>query len=286
MDTFKTPLRYPGGKSSLHRFVTPLLRQNNLVDGIYIEPFCGGAGLGIELLMREYVQDIYLNDADPHIFAFWHSILKETETFIKLIEGVDVSVKEWKVQKKIYDNPKGHSQLELGFATFFLNRCNRSGILGGRPIGGLNQTGPWKIDARFNKKNLIHRIESISFYSERIHVYGQDARAFLNNVIPAIPKEKTLIYLDPPYYVMGGELYLNNYQHADHESLSKFIQNLTSNWILSYDNVPEIAAMYKKRRSLDVNLFYRANQLKKGKELIIFSDNILLPLIEEGAISI
>jgi len=286
MDTFKTPLRYPGGKSSLHRFITSILRQNDLVDGFYVEPFCGGAGLGIELLMREYVQHIYLNDADPHIFAFWHSILNETEAFIELIEDVEVNIEEWNVQKKIYKEQNGQSQLELGFATFFLNRCNRSGILGGRPIGGLGQTGQWKIDARFNKENLIRRIESISFYTERIHIYGRDARDFLNHVIPELPKEKTLIYLDPPYYVMGGELYLNNYKNADHESLSHFIQNLTSNWVLSYDNVPQIAKIYKKRRSLDVNLFYRANQLKEGKELIIFSDNLRLPQIKERTIRI
>jgi len=286
MDTFKTPLRYPGGKSSLHRFITSILRQNDLVDGFYVEPFCGGAGLGIELLMREYVQHIYLNDADPHIFAFWHSILNETEAFIELIEDVEVNIEEWNVQKKIYKEQNGQSQLELGFATFFLNRCNRSGILGGRPIGGLGQTGQWKIDARFNKENLIRRIESISFYTERIHIYGRDARDFLNHVIPELPKEKTLIYLDPPYYVMGGELYLNNYKNADHESLSHFIQNLTSNWVLSYDNVPQIAKIYKKRRSLDVNLFYRANQLKEGNELIIFSDNLRLPQIKERTIRI
>jgi DNA adenine methylase len=286
MDTFKVPLRYPGGKSALHKFIGSVLRQNDLVDGFYVEPFCGGAGLAIGLLMKEYVQHIYLNDADPHIFSFWKSLLNETEAFIKLTEDVEVSVKEWKLQKQIYDNPNGHTQLEVGFATFFLNRCNRSGIFGGRPIGGLNQTGPWKIDARFNKENLIRRIESISFYAERIHVYGSEARDFLNDIMPGLPKEKTLLYLDPPYYIMGGELYFNNYGHSDHQALSQFIQGLPFKWILSYDNVPQIKKMYKKRRVLDVNLFYRANKLKQGKELIIFSDNLHLPQIKGKAIKI
>lgn len=286
MDTFKTPLRYPGGKSALHKFIASILRQNDLVDGFYVEPFCGGAGLGIELLMREYVQYIYLNDADTHIFSFWYSLLNETESLIKLIEDVEVSVDQWNLQKSIFDNPNGHTRLELGFATFFLNRCSRSGILGGRPIGGLNQTGPWKIDARFNKDNLIRRIESISFYAERIRVYGYDAMDFLKKVMKDLPKEKTLIYLDPPYYVMGGGLYFSNYDHSDHEALSKFIKGLPFNWVLSYDNVPQIAKMYRSQRSLDVDLFYRANNLKKGKELIIFSENIHLPQLKEEVIKI
>jgi len=283
---FKTPLRYPGGKRALHRFIASILCKNDLVDGFYVEPFCGGAGLGIELLMREYVQHIYINDADPHIFSFWYSILNEMESFIKLIKDVEVSVYEWKRQKSIFENPNGHTRLEVGFATFFLNRCNRSGILGGRPIGGLNQTGPWKIDARFNKDNLIRRIESISFYAERIHLYGYDAIEFLKRVIRDLPKAKTLIYLDPPYYVMGGELYFNSYDQSDHEALSEFIQRIPFSWVLSYDNVPQVAKMYRSKRRINLYLLYRANKLKQGKELIIFSDDVQLPELEEKAIRI
>lgn len=286
MDNFKTPLRYPGGKGALYKFISFILRQNNLTDGFYIEPFCGGAGLAIELLLREYIQHIYLNDIDPHIFSFWSSLLNETEPLIRLIENVEVSIEEWRRQKHIYDDPEGYTSLELGFATFFLNRCNRSGILGGRPIGGLNQTGLWKIDARFNKKNLIRRIETIAFYVERIHVYGYDATYFLKNIIKNLPQEKTLVYLDPPYYIMGGELYLNNYSHSDHHALSWFIKGLPFKWVLSYDNVLQILDMYQDKRSLNISLRYRANQRKQGNEIIIFSDDLCIPQFPEGTISI
>lgn len=286
MDNFKTPLRYPGGKGVLYKFFSIFLRYNNLVDGFYIEPFCGGAGLAIELLLREYVQHVYINDADTHIFAFWHSLLNESEALIRLIEDVEVSIKEWRFQKEIYENPDRHTSLEIGFATFFLNRCNRSGILGARPIGGLNQTGQWKIDARFNKKNLIHRIETIMFYADRIHVYGNDAQYFLKDILKNLPQENTFIYLDPPYYLMGGELYLNNYNHSDHQSLSYFLKDLPFNWVLSYDNVPQIVDMYRDKRSLNVNLHYRANGLKQGKELMFFSDDLNIPNIEKDIINI
>jgi len=286
MDSFKTPLRYPGGKGALHKFISFILRQNNLIDGFYVEPFCGGSGLAIELLLREYVQHIYLNDIDPHIFSFWHSVLNETQALIKLIEDVEVSIEEWRRQKHIYDNPEGYTSLELGFSTFFLNRCNRSGILGARPIGGLNQTGIWKIDARFNKKNLIHRIETISFYMDRIHVYGHDATYFLENIIKNLTPEKTLIYLDPPYYIMGGGLYLNNYTHSDHQALSWFIKGLPFKWILSYDNVPQILDMYNDKRSLNIDLRHRANQFKQGNEIIIFSDYLHTPQVLESTLSI
>jgi DNA adenine methylase len=276
MDRFKTPLRYPGGKSAFYSFIASILRQNSLVDGFYVEAFCGGAGLAFELLLREYVQHIYLNDADPHIFSFWYSLLNETKNFIKLIEDAKVTVKEWGLQKSIYDSPNSHSCIEVGFATFFLNRCNRSGILGGRPIGGLNQAGQWKIGARFNKKSLIRRIELISFYTDRIHIYGCDAVDFLGTLIKSLPQDKTLVYLDPPYYTGEKKLYFNYYDHTDHESLSKFIQCLPVKWILSYNDVPQVMQMYRGKRSIDISLFYRANKLKRGKELIIFSDDLQL----------
>ncbi len=183
MDNFKSPLRYPGGKKNQYRFITELLRQNSLVDGIYIEPFAGGAGAALELLMSEYVQHIYLNDLDPHIYLFWKTILNQTDEVLYIIKHIDVTVDEWKRQRLIYKQPTEYTDIQVGFSTFFLNRCNRSGILGGRPIGGLDQRGKWKIDARFNRKNLIERIKTISFYKDRIHVFGIDAKVFLETIV-------------------------------------------------------------------------------------------------------
>ena len=71
-------------------------------------------------------------------------------------------MKEWEKQKRIYENTR--SEFLLGFATFFLNRTNYSGVITGGPIGGFEQKGQWKIDARFNKKSLIDRIERISYF--------------------------------------------------------------------------------------------------------------------------
>ena len=277
MSIFKSPLRYPGGKACLYPFISNILYCNKLFDGIYAEPFAGGAGAALELLLHVEVQTIMINDIDRHIYAFWKSLLNDTDFFIKFIDNVTISLDEWQKQRYIYNNINDFSDLDIGLATFFLNRCNRSGILRGRPIGGLNQNGKWKIDARFNKQALIERIKLIALYRDRIRIFNKDAINFLNEDVMPLENHKLFIYLDPPYYVQGGQLYLNNYKHQDHIKLSEYIKALPYKWMLSYDNEEEIISMYKYIKSISINFNYRAHQHKIGKEIIFFSPDLILP---------
>jgi DNA adenine methylase len=170
----RSPLRYPGGKSRFSKFLAKYIELNNLLDGIYTEPYAGGAGAGLYLLFSEYVNRIILNDADRMVYMFWKSVLYNTESFIKLINDVPVNLKEWKVQKQIMNNIESYSELEVAFSTFYLNRCNRSGILNAGPIGGHSQNSAWHIDARYNKRELIKRIEKIALFNSRISIHNLD----------------------------------------------------------------------------------------------------------------
>src|SRR5690606_20758450 len=223
MSHFLSPLRYPGGKRKLANFVKLVYRQNNLFGGIYAEPYAGGAAVALSLLFGEYAGRILINDIDRSIFAFWKSVLDETEDLCRLISNAKLSVAEWERQRSVQDSDLA-SILELGFSTFYLNRTNRSGIIRGGIIGGKEQDGDWKIDARFNKSDLIRRIEKIARYRSRIKVSNLDAAIFLNKLQPELDSS-SLVYLDPPYYVKGGDLYENHYDHEDHEiiaSLSRY----------------------------------------------------------------
>lgn len=273
-----SPLRYPGGKKNLTNYFAEILRLNRISNGTYIEPFVGGAGAALNLLLLEYVHDIIINDADYSIYCFWKSILDEPDAFKKRIKTVKTTINTWYRQKKIIKNAQHYDTFEVGFATFFLNRCNRSGILNAGPIGGINQEGNWKIDARFNRLDLINRIDRISSYRNRIKVYNLDAIDFLKQLSKKSYQKKCLIYLDPPYYIKGKKLYLNYYNHNDHVALASFIQNnLPYPWILSYDNVTEIKSLYKQEKHISYNLRYSANIAKKGNEVMFFNDVLKLP---------
>lgn len=280
---FNTPLRYPGGKGKLTGFIKMIFEQNELLDGHYVEPYAGGAGIALNLLTHGYASCIHLNDLNPAIYAFWHSVINQPEALCKTIHDVEVTMEEWHRQRAILNSPANHSPLEVGFSTFFLNRTNRSGILWGGVIGGKKQDGTWKLNARFNKYDLIRRIEWIALYRSRIRLYNLDAAELIKTALPTLPS-KTLIYLDPPYYVKGRWLYEDHYSHNDHAEIAKLVRkHINHHWIVSYDNAPEINEMYKGCPTITYDINYSARDCYKGSEAMFFSKKLVVPDVKNPA---
>lgn len=273
-----SPLRYPGGKASFTDFFGRLLEMNGLEGGLYAEPFAGGAGAAIGLLIGGYVDRIAINDADPRVFAFWSSALQNTSRFIQRIEKTPLSIVEWERQRQIYLNPKGKSNLAVGFAAFYLNRVNRSGIMvNAGPIGGKAQTGKWKMDARFNKPDLIKRIHKIADYGNRILLSGEDAAVFIRRIPEIALGDPALVYLDPPYFDKGRLLYMNSFTSEDHKRLGILMQNQDIHWIMTYDDCPEIRRIYTWANYRKFNLKYSAYESRSGGEVLIWPDSMRIP---------
>ena len=272
-----TPLRYPGGKGRLIKFMEQVIVTNSLEGGVYMEPFAGGASVALKLLYNKKVSKIYINDYDPAIYSFWKAVCEETDRFIEKIKDTPVNITEWKKQKKIYkSNSKQEYSFDLGFAAIYMNRCNFSGVLKGGPIGGITQKGNYKIDARFNKDDLIKRIEKIAEMKNNIYITNEDALDFIKQYVKT-QQEKTLVYLDPPYYNKGAWLYCNFYKHDDHLNLSKAIKGIQDQyWVLSYDNCSEIQSMYSHQLNNKFKLGYSAHQnTKSGQEFIFWHDKLV-----------
>jgi len=272
-----SPLRYPGGKGKLSAYLSEVIKLNGLEGGHYAEPFAGGAAVALDLLFSERVRHVHINDIDHCVYSFWHSAVHENEALIALIERTPVSVESWLAAREVKRNAYAHSLLEVGFSTFFLSRTNRSGILNGGIIGGLNQEGPWKIDCRFNKDDLISRIRRIGFFRSRISVNNIDAEEFLEVYINRIGA-KCFIYIDPPYYVKGAYLYQNHYDHEDHSRLGKIVSQISDHsWIVSYDNVEAISTIYREFDQEIFDIDYSARNYAKGSEIMVFSRSLLRP---------
>ena len=275
--SFYSPLRYPGGKGKVADYFKQIFKDNLLYDGVYVEPYAGGASVALALLFNEYASKIIINDIDRSIFSFWHSVLFKTEELCKLIYDTEVTIDNWDVQRQIQKTKNRQSNLKLGFSTFFLNRTNRSGILKAGTIGGRKQIGEWKIDARYNKKELINRIERIAQYKNYIELHNYDAIQLVKTLRKTLPK-KSLFYFDPPYYVKGKDLYLNYYEGNDHQEIAHEISKVSNQkWIITYDDVSPIRNLYSEYRKKSFKLYYSAGgSNKQGQEIMIFSDNIYI----------
>lgn len=274
-------MRYPGGKQQLAGYVKRLVSVNQLHDGIYAEPYAGGAGVAIDLLFSEYVRDIYLNDLDRNIAAFWRCVVHETSALIEKLENTPATIENWREQRAILDNAGPDTpDLKRGFATLFLNRCNRSGILDAGPIGGFSQTGNWKIDARYNTKGLADRIRRIARYRNSIRITNLDCLDFLEEEKAELKRRKSLVYLDPPYYIQGQNLYLNAYRPEDHRMVAEYLEREYSDlhWIVSYDACEQIAEIYGGFRCTEQMLNYSASSVRtKGHEFMFYSPLMDIP---------
>jgi DNA adenine methylase len=277
-----SPLRYPGGKATLAALLSQIIALNRLGDRIVAEPFAGGAGASLTLLYHEDVSEILINDADEAIFSFWWTLIHRPKEFRALLQKTAVNMKEWYRQRAIYRGTKRTSRLQRGFAAFYLNRCNRSGIImDGGPIGGIEQDGNWLIDARFNKVELLRRCDKIAEYRDRIRVSGIDGITLLDNLDP----KSTFYFLDPPYFEKGRMVYLNALTADYHAALATRLKSLSRTpWVLTYDDCPEIRSLYAGWATIHpFGLRYVAAQRRTGREVLIAPQWMRLPTSQTSA---
>ena len=272
-----SPLRYPGGKGKLAKFMAAIVRANGLSDGRYIEPYAGGAGIAWELLITGVVRRVLINDISQHVCAFWTCVIKHPEELCRQIRDLPLTLEEWDRQKEIFRRPEDASTLELGISCFYLNRTNRSGILNGGVIGGRKQEGEWRMDARFNREDLIHRIMKIADFAGRIEVSRADAVEFLRTRSDELGK-RDLIYVDPPYFEKGRYLYYDAYKPEDHVEVAKALSELEQpRWVVSYDDADAIHRLYAFAPRLQYTIGYSARSRTRGREVMFFSAGMVVP---------
>lgn len=267
-----SPLRYPGGKGALYSPLRRLIRDCGLAGCTYVEPYAGGAGAGLSLLVTGQVDRVVINDLDPAVYAFWRSLFDDPAAFVQRVQRVKLNVSEWKRQRAIYVDGDRSDIDALGFATFYLNRTNHSGVLNGGPIGGHDQSGTYKIDARFNRPELSERMRVLGLYADRIDVTCEDGAT----VIAKYGRRSgTFIYADPPYFEKAGSLYMNAFQPEDHVALARALNRIAAKpWLLTYDNVPQVGELYAGRQRQTFGLNYSAHRVTRATEVAVFSDAV------------
>lgn len=166
--------------------------------------------------------------------------------------------------------------MEKGFATLFLNRTNRSGIIKAGVIGGLEQKSEYSLDCRFNKLDLTRKIQRIGVRREQISLTNLDAAEFITQIVPTTGKD-TLVNLDPPYFAKGQDLYTNFYNPEDHAQLAKAVAKIKRRWMVTYDDTPEIRQLYSKYPTFTTKLNYSAQIKRMGTELLVLDPKLHAP---------
>lgn len=271
-----SPLRYPGGKGALAPFLGRLLEGLSPACTTFVEPFAGGAGAALHLLRGEFVDRVVLNDLDGGIAAFWRSVFGRNQELVERIRETPVTMESWHHEREVFLAGSAADDLDRGFATFFLNRTNRSGILAARPIGGLGQAGAWTLDVRFNKDDLVRRIETLGHYRNRVTICEEDGLDVIRRHLGA----NDFIYADPPYLVRGSGLYLNRLTWLDHQTLANVLTASSGRWMVTYDHDDRVAALYPAMRRAVFGIAHTASSPHVGLEYAVFSDAIHVASLE------
>jgi DNA adenine methylase len=268
-----SPFRYPGGKAFLAEYLRLKLPTETSGKSItFAEPFCGGAGAALNLLADGYVDNLLLNDMDLKIYSAWRGMLTEPTRFIDAILQTPLTMNEWYHQRELATN-HGEScySFELGFATFYLNRTTRSGIVErAGPIGGYDQAGKWRINARFNRERLAQQVQWLASKSDVIELSNLDGLNFIDKLRRSGALSRTLIFIDPPYVRAGGRLYFDGMTEAKHIALSDIlVSKKIPNWVLTYDDAKLIRELYKDEVVAQISVNYSLQSKRKESELLI-----------------
>jgi DNA adenine methylase len=278
LDDFRyvSPLRYPGGKATLAPFIARLISSQPRRPQQYVEPFAGGAGAALRLLVDEHVEHLVLNDIDGGVAAFWRAVFHHTDELIRRVVDWKVSLASWRRHRAMYMNKRG-DDVELGFATLFLNRSNGSGILDAWPIGGLSQDSKWGITARFNPESLAARIRRLGTYASRVTLCEEDGVALIDRYLG---DRNSFVYADPPYLQKGDGLYLDTLDWSDHERLAKKLRKARQ-WFLTYDADPRVPdALYRGLRCAAFGITHTTRDRHFGKEYAVFAPGLNVPSLD------
>jgi DNA adenine methylase len=275
--------RYPGGKNKLKKEIIEKLLTLNEGPHIheYREPFWGGGSIGTSLLLDSYIEvdKIWMNDKDIGISSLWTAIIRYPEELQKLIECFQPSVDIFYDLKEKLINIKNmpiekDDILDIGFSKLAIHQISYSGLgtKSGSPLGGNEQKSKYKIDCRWSPDNMIKKIKKIYCKLSVITVKNNYCTNMGFEDVVKNTDCPSIIYLDPPYYEQGNDLYQCGFSQKNHEDLSEILKESRHSWLLSYDNCEEIRQLYDWAYINELNVNYTivtdGNSTKKTELLI------------------
>ena len=281
--------RYPGGKAKLcGRILHHLSRLMDDSITQYRELFFGGGSVGIKYVQKkECPKQIWLNDKDVGIACLWTSVIRYPDSLKKLVLAYKPTVDSFYQLKNDLLNTTSVPDTEeevaqVGFNKLALHQITYSGLglKSGGPLGGVAQLSKYKVDCRWSPAYICKKINTVHKVFSNKEVIHEACTSYDFEKIITDTSMKALLYLDPPYFVKGSQLYHESFTHQDHTRLCENLKNTQHKWLLSYDACEEIKEMYSWATIEEVEVNYSitaskdtatgARQSRTKKEFFIY----------------
>ncbi|MED3575884.1 DNA adenine methylase [Cytobacillus praedii] len=230
-----SPFRYPGGKSKIINFLYSYLQPEK--SKILISPFAGGGSFELSMLEAGVVDKLHLNDLDFGVYAVWWVMKHMPFSLIdRLLTSKPNHSEFFIAQALIKSNFRGADKVEAAWATLLVNRLAYSGISKANPLGG-KKGKKEDLLSRWNPEKLIKKIERIHSMSDQIEITNENTVSLIEEKYWL---DNTTIFIDPPYFFKGKDLYQYYFTDENHLELAYLLDNLHREFpcadiLLTYD---------------------------------------------------
>jgi DNA adenine methylase len=280
--------RYPGGKSKVRREIVDVISKTLGNNGIteYCEPFAGGLAIGLEFLKQNpHIESIGINDKDVGVAALWTSVIRlpgvlkrYVRDFIPSVEAFDQYKHELLATDVI---PATDAEIALlGFKKLAIHQISYSGLgtKSGGPLGGRDQKSNYKIDCRWSPDYICKQIDKLNIFLGEFEVRNGGCTSLDFEQVLAYQEKPAILYLDPPYYDKGGELYQCSFSTKDHQRLANILKKSSHQWVLSYDDCPEIRSIYEWAdvKTLAVKCTINGTKDNEGERQVLTKTELLI----------
>jgi DNA adenine methylase len=264
----RSPFRYPGGKTWLVPYLRRWLASLPAHPAEFVEPFAGGASIGLTVAFEELAAHVTLIELDEQVAAVWQAILGEHGTWLAH-RIANFQLTATNVERAL--SAPARSIHEKAFQTILKNRVNRSGILAPGAGKIKNGEGGKGLNSRWYPATLQKRILDIVAIRERLTFEQADGLTVLRQMAQ---HAEAVFFIDPPYTAggkrAGSRLYLHS--ELDHQTLFDVASQLKGDVLMTYDDAQEVrqlAAQY----GFDVEAIPMKNaHHSEMKELLIGRD--------------
>lgn len=275
--------RYPGGKYKLRKEITKRLTTQVIHKGVeYREPFFGGGSIGLELLNKNPdITRVWLNDKDTSIACLWTAVIQYPAYLKRCVQRFTPSVKAFhdfqRELPEIYDVPKESGKVvDVGFKKIAIHQISYSGLgtKSGGPLGGEDQKSPYKIDCRWSPDYICEQIDRAHHLFTKVQLHNECCTNLDFSGLLEDTSCDALLYLDPPYYEKGNELYECGFSLVDHERLMSALKETKHPWVLSYDDCLQVRSLYKWANVDSLGVNYSIKAARNKPELLIFPNGV------------